>query len=167
MIPKRDGERVLQKLEDLQLHDHHKMLKVKQMSGSMPQDSSNAEMTLELALTRRMRQVFPDLPDEIMAKLIPQLETLDANQLGSLVPWNRRKRRRLQRAKSIVLHVFAGESHSWWENSVPMHRLKFSVWTLWVAFGPICWTRMSTPSFSVWQQVENCESYLEDLHVAP
>ena len=33
------------------------------------------------------------------------------------MPWNRRKRRRLSRAKNVVLHVFSGDNPQYWERA--------------------------------------------------
>ena len=38
---------------------------------------------------------------------------------GSELPWNRHVRRRLQRAKGIAIHLFAGENPGWWRKGWP------------------------------------------------
>ena len=70
----------------------------------------------EVAMTLKMREIFPQLPEEILMKLIPRLEQLKAEDFGTKIPWNRHKRRRLQRAKHIVLHLFSGPNQRYWEH---------------------------------------------------
>ena len=38
---------------------------------------------------------------------------------GNLVPWNRRKRRQIERARAVVIHLFAGKSASEWRKGWP------------------------------------------------
>ena len=38
---------------------------------------------------------------------------------GNLVPWNRRKRRQIETAKAVVIHLFAGENASEWRKGWP------------------------------------------------
>eukprot|EP00438_Fugacium_kawagutii_P007554 Skav217693 [mRNA] locus=scaffold1925:59391:64646:+ [translate_table: standard] len=47
-------------------------------------------------------------------QLIPELDYLDNDQLGQKVPWNRRIRRRLESAKHLVLHLYAGKDMKCW-----------------------------------------------------
>ena len=68
-----------------------------------------SKLDLELALTVKLQQLFPNLLEDIMMKLVPRLEAVKMQNFGSILPWNRRKRRRLSRAKNVVLHVFSGK----------------------------------------------------------
>ena len=70
---------------------------------------------MEMAVTLKMREVFPNLPDEVMMGLIPYLEQLKAMDFGARLPWNRSKRRRVQRAKNVILHIFSGPDQRFWE----------------------------------------------------
>eukprot|EP00435_Cladocopium_sp_Y103_P021236 s2552_g5.t1 len=72
-------------------------------------------MTLDVAVTSKIKQVFPNLPDAVMTRLIPYLDMIGTENFGAKLPWNRRKRRSLARAKHIVLHLFAGPDHKFWE----------------------------------------------------
>jgi len=72
-------------------------------------------LNLETAMTVKMKQEFPGLPDHIMMKLIPHLEMVKAEDFGARLPWNRHKRRRLLKAKRIILHIFSGPDSKYWE----------------------------------------------------
>lgn len=61
----------------------------------------------ELALTVKLKSLSPSLPDEILMRVVPDLAQ------SHLLPWNRRKRRRLERAKQIVVHLFSGPTKYW------------------------------------------------------
>lgn len=69
----------------------------------------------EVAMTLKMKELFPDLPDEVMMRLIPRLEPVKAENFGNQLPWNRHKKRKLLKAKNIVLHIFSGADHKYWE----------------------------------------------------
>jgi hypothetical protein len=90
-------------------------------AGSCQNDVADASMVdlsrlnLETAMTVKMKQEFPGLPDHLMMKLIPHLEMVRAEDFGARLPWNRHKRRRLLRAKKIILHIFAGPDSKYWE----------------------------------------------------
>ena len=71
-------------------------------------------LSLELALTAKLRQQFPHLPDEIMMRLVPYLEMVKNEDFGSRLPWNRRQRRRLMRANNAILHLFSGPDEKFW-----------------------------------------------------
>ena len=83
-----------------------------------PEAVDKSQLNLELALTAKLRELFPALPDEVMMKLVPNLDPLQMEGFGARLPWNRRKRRRLARASNIIVHVFAGENPKFWENQL-------------------------------------------------
>ena len=57
----------------------------------------------ELAMTRALKEFWPDVPDEIIGRVIPDMD-VD----GESLPWNRRRRRTFEKAESLVIHLFAG-----------------------------------------------------------
>ena len=83
-----------------------------------PEEVDPTKLDLELALTVKLQHLFPNLPEEIMTKLVPRLEAVHLENFGSLLPWNRRKRRRLSKAKHIIVHVFSGEDSQFWERQL-------------------------------------------------
>ena len=117
MISLADGQRVLEWLELFQVHQQRKMAMVKTFIKN-PEDLNPMKLDLELAMTVKLQQLFPGVPEEIMMKLVPRLEAVKSEMFGSMLPWNRHKRRRLQKAKHVVLHVFSGDNPQYWERQL-------------------------------------------------
>ena len=114
MVTQEEGRRILQWLEFFQVHQKRKMAMVQKMITA-PEEVDKSQLDLELAMTLKLRMMFPNLPEEIMMKVVPRLEAMKYEGFGSMLPWNRRKRRRLARAKNIVMHVFSGDNPQFWE----------------------------------------------------
>ena len=57
--------------------------------------------------------VFPEAPDDVLDYM---LKLDDLQKAGEASPWNRRTRRRLERSKGVVLHLFAGKDWKVWES---------------------------------------------------
>ena len=117
MIALRDGRQILEWLELYQVHQLRKMAMVRTFL-KRPEEVDPLKLDLELALTVKLKQLFPNLPEDIMMKLVPRLEAVKMHNFGSMLPWNRRTRRRISRAKNVVLHVFSGEDHQFWERQL-------------------------------------------------
>ena len=90
-----------------------------------PKNVDKSQMDLELAMTLKLRQVFPVLPEEILMlpeeilmKVVPRLESMKSVGFVSMLPWNRRKWRRLAKAKHIIMHVFSGDNPQFWERKL-------------------------------------------------
>lgn len=117
MVPRSVGEEMLSRLELYQRQQHRKMVVIKTFLADRnlidPQ-----HLDIETAMTAKLRQVFPDLPDEVLMRIIPDLELFRSSKLGMYLPWNRRKRRQIARAESIVLHIFSGPDHKFWEKKL-------------------------------------------------
>ena len=58
-----------------------------------------------------LKKEFPDLPDAICQKVAPAVIEVDAEQL----PWNRGLRRRIQRARRVILHLYSGKDQKTWQ----------------------------------------------------
>eukprot|EP00435_Cladocopium_sp_Y103_P067668 s1206_g30.t1 len=117
MVSLADGQQILQWLEGFQVHQRRKLAMVRSFMQN-PGEIDPAKLDLEMALTIKLKRLFPDLPEEILGKLVPHLDAMNSEQFGSLVPWNRHKRRRLQRARNVVLHVFSGDNPQFWERNL-------------------------------------------------
>ena len=113
MVSQMDGRHLLQLLEDRQLRLLKRMLLIKTLT--MDPGAFTGEMDIELALSLKVHQMFPELSAEVSDRLVPDGLTLQSPDLGSKVPWNRRKRRQLARAERIVVHLFSGEDAKFWE----------------------------------------------------
>ena len=60
---------------------------------------------------RRLRELFPEVPERVLERLPPRSG-------WNHLPWNRRTRRRIQKAKEIVLHLFSGPDAKFWEKEL-------------------------------------------------
>ena len=117
MIPQAEGRQLLELLELFQVHQLRKVAVVKTLLAD-PAAVGKPQPDLELALTAKLRQAFPYLPDQVLMRLVKKLERIKTEGFGACLPWNRRKRRRLARAKNIVIHVFSGEDVKFWEKKL-------------------------------------------------
>ena len=114
MVTQSEGRRILEWLEFFQIHQKRKMAIVQKMITA-PEEVDKSRLDLELAMTLKLRTMFPDLPEDIMMKVVPRLEAMKSEMFGSMLPWNRRKRRRLMRAKHVIIHAFSGDNPQFWE----------------------------------------------------
>ena len=114
MVSLEDGRRLLQWLELYHVYQKRKLMMVRTL---LTDESAidKSRINLDMALTAMMRQQFPNLPDEVMMKLIPDLEMIKTEDFGSRLPWNRHKRRRLMKAKHVILHLFSGPDQAFWD----------------------------------------------------
>ena len=118
MVTRQLGQEMIARLEHQQVRLVRKALLLKSMLVDSSAESLEAvKNSTEMALTLKMKMMFPDLPDEVLMKVIPDLSSLQVNE-GHRIPWNRHKRRRLQQAKSIVIHLFSGPDHRFWEKKI-------------------------------------------------
>ena len=65
----------------------------------------------EVVLTVLLKGEFPDLPDTIIGKVVPRMKTVQGEDL----PWNRRRRRQIDKAKRVVLHLYSGKDEKSWK----------------------------------------------------
>ena len=114
MVSLADGQRILEWLEWYQVHQQRKLAMVRSLLADDTQ-VDRQRLDLELALTYKLRQLFPQLPDEVMMRIAPHLEMVKTENFESNLPWNRHKRRRLRQAKHVILHLFSGPDHNYWD----------------------------------------------------
>ena len=91
MISLADGRRIFEWLEFYQIHQRHKLAMVKTM---MTDESlvDKSKFNLELALTLKLRQFLPELPDQlIMRVVVRHIDMLRTKDFETRLPWNRRK----------------------------------------------------------------------------
>ena len=60
-----------------------------------------------------LRRLFPEVPEEILVRILPT-----RSWSGAELPWNRRVRRRLRKARQIVLHLFSGDTEKFWKSEL-------------------------------------------------
>eukprot|EP00438_Fugacium_kawagutii_P021543 Skav211544 [mRNA] locus=scaffold5431:11157:19385:- [translate_table: standard] len=112
MFPKEVGKQIIMKLEQKQIRMKMKLKMLQtlmQTQGSKPPD-----WNMEMALTVKLKHLFPKFPEHLMMELVPDLARLDDVTLGQKVPWNRRIRRRLESAQNLVIHLYAGKDAKFW-----------------------------------------------------
>ena len=66
--------------------------------------------TKEEKVTAGLKGLFPEVPDEILEKVVGR-EDWEATRL----PFNRRRRRQIEQAQRVVIHVFAGGDVNKWK----------------------------------------------------
>ena len=116
MVSLMDGQRILEWLELYQVHQQRKLAMVRSLL--VDEDAvDKSRMDTELALTYKLRRLFPDLPDDVMMRVVPHLEMVKTENFEARLPWNRHKRRRLRRAKHLVIHLFSGPDQAYWDRS--------------------------------------------------
>ena len=118
MVLREVGKAMIDRLERQQI----RLVRKAQLLQAMSLDPSSTVMqalqqSTEMALTYKLRALFEDLPDDVLMRVIPDLSDIH-NLDGQLLPWNRRKRRRVERAKQIVLHLFSGPDSKYWERAL-------------------------------------------------
>ena len=111
MVEKQVGTKMMDQLE------HHSCVAtarialvraILQQPGLM---SHMADLDTTTLLSIMLKKEFPDLPDSICAKIVPKETEVQGDQL----PWNRRLRRRMMKARRIVLHLFSGSDEKTWK----------------------------------------------------
>lgn len=116
MVPRDVGEKLLQQMEQRQLAFLNKLMMVKGLQHGKCQVAG--KMTIDEAMLIKLYYLFPDLPEDVLMRIIPEYDEEKMQWCGSHLPWNRRKRRRLAKAKSVVLHLFSGPDASYWERAL-------------------------------------------------
>ena len=98
----------LELIEEMELLEEQHRLRLAAMK--LPIDQLKDQP--ELAMTRAVREFFPNVPEEIMSRVVPCME-VD----GDTLPWNRRRRRTVEKAEKVVIHLFAGanDEKEWME----------------------------------------------------
>ena len=116
MVPKSIGKGILEEMELKQLRLLKRAIILKALWHGVEVDEEN--LNVESALLLKLKEVFPDLPEELMMKLIPDMNIMTKEGYGNLLPWNRAKRKRLLRAEKVVLHICSGPEHRFWERQL-------------------------------------------------
>ena len=60
-----------------------------------------------------LKELFPEVPHHILERLLPK-----KSWTGEGLPWNRHERRRVRRAKEVVIHLFSGDSKKFWQKEL-------------------------------------------------
>ena len=95
-LPRREGVDILHQVEDHQRRETQMKLAAIRPSLELPKACPEVE------IAKRLKSIFPDVLPADLAKEIPGFAEVDMNQ----VIFNRHHRRKVQRAKTLVVHLF-------------------------------------------------------------
>ena len=62
---------------------------------------------------RELRELFPEVPLRILVRILPKV-----GWTGESLPWNRHERRRLRKAREVVVHLFSGDTKKFWQREL-------------------------------------------------
>ncbi|CAK9085240.1 unnamed protein product, partial [Durusdinium trenchii] len=60
-----------------------------------------------------LKNLFPEVPHHILERLLPK-----KGWTGEGLPWNRHERRRVRKAKEVIIHLFSGDSRKFWQKEL-------------------------------------------------
>ena len=61
------------------------------------------------------RSIMPDVPEDVLEMMVG----FSSEPSPELLPWNRRQRRRHQRSRGLVIHLFFGADTGRWKGTLP------------------------------------------------
>ena len=67
----------------------------------------------ELGSLQKLRELFPMTPAQVLERIPAK-----TGWRGESLPWNRRKRRRLEKASEVIIHLFSGPDAKYWEREL-------------------------------------------------
>ena len=108
------GAKLLTVLEQHQIQQELKKMTLKSILTKGSAGLGN-NMSIEMAMLVKLKEVMPTLPEDLALKLVPDLSVLTDPNIGLNLPWNRRKRKRLMMAKNVIIHMYSGPDASYWE----------------------------------------------------
>ena len=95
-----------QLIEQLETHEAEMSRRVAALKAGNPGDLAPTVWKW----LRDLRELWPEVPDELIARVIPT-----GKWLGDQVPLNRRQRQRVLSSSSVALRLFSGPDQSWWK----------------------------------------------------
>ena len=67
----------------------------------------------EAAHLQELRELFPEVPLRPLVRILPK-----TGWTGESLPWNRHERRRVRKAKEVVVHLFSGDTKAYWQREL-------------------------------------------------
>eukprot|EP00438_Fugacium_kawagutii_P021192 Skav201589 [mRNA] locus=scaffold152:536907:541522:+ [translate_table: standard] len=114
------GKTILEEMEAYQRAQHRRLQMIRALVLNA-EEVPKEQMSMDLALLVKLKDMFPSLPMEVLERTIPAYDQDLMNDLGAVLPWNRRKRKRLQRATNVIVHFYSGASGTYWEKALNDH----------------------------------------------
>ena len=100
-VPAKVGESLMKEIEEVEMTKAAlRMVMWGRKEASTPEQRDALEL----------RQLFPEVPDRILEKIPGKHEWS-----GAELPFNRRRRRQIELAKTIIVHLFAGKEDPRWK----------------------------------------------------
>eukprot|EP00913_Durusdinium_trenchii_P004009 g3713.t1 len=62
---------------------------------------------------RELRELFPEVPLRLLVRILPKV-----GWTGETLPWNRHERRKVRRAREVVVHLFSGDTKKYWQREL-------------------------------------------------
>ena len=69
--------------------------------------------TDEIHHLRELRELFPEVPLQLLVRILPK-----TGWTGEALPWNRHERRRVRKAREVVIHLFSGDTKKYWQREL-------------------------------------------------
>ena len=77
-------------------------------------DGGRGELEVEeVHHLRELRELFPEVPLQILVRILPKV-----GWTGEPLPWNRHERRRVRKAREVVVHLFSGDTKKFWQREL-------------------------------------------------
>ena len=77
-------------------------------------DGGRGELEVEeVHHLRELRELFPEVPLQILVRILPKV-----GWTGESLPWNRHERRRVRKAREVVVHLFSGDTKKFWQREL-------------------------------------------------
>ena len=90
------------------------MVKERARLAFLAGESGGPEVTAEEAKhLEELQSLFPQVPHHLLERLLPK-----RGWTGEGLPWNRHERRRVRKAKEVVIHLFSGDSKQFWQKEL-------------------------------------------------
>ena len=90
------------------------MVKERARLAFLAGENGGPEVTAEEAKhLEELQGLFPQVPHHLLERLLPK-----RGWTGEGLPWNRHERRRVRKAKEVVIHLFSGDSKQFWQKEL-------------------------------------------------
>ena len=67
----------------------------------------------EVQHLQELRELFPEVPLRLLVRILPKV-----GWTGEALPWNRHERRRVRKAREVVIHLFSGDTKKYWQKEL-------------------------------------------------
>ena len=100
----------LELIKEVERHFIEKRARLAVLRGDGNVGGLDETIAQELA---ELKGMFPEVPDHILERILPR-----HGWRSDRVPWNRRIRKRVKKARQVVLHLFSGDTDRFWQSEL-------------------------------------------------